>query len=89
MRQRAASYSKNGDAMGQPSWRSSFLGDADANFFCTGCNILEILPHPVLALRPKRVALRGDAGLRSDGVRELIHQRGWSQMKRSKGAKSS
>ena len=25
---------KTGDAMGQPSWRLSFLGDADAKLFC-------------------------------------------------------
>ena len=49
MRQRAASYSKNGDAMGQPSWRSSFLGDADANFFCTGCKILDVSRTPFCA----------------------------------------
>ncbi len=48
MRQWAASYSENGDAMGRPSWRSSFLGDAGTNFFCTGPDVLEILPHPGL-----------------------------------------
>ena len=25
---------KTGDAMGRPSWRSSFLGDPSAKFFC-------------------------------------------------------
>jgi len=25
---------KPGDAMGQPSWRSSFLGDPNAKLFC-------------------------------------------------------
>ena len=48
MRQRAASYSENGDAMGRPSWRSSFLGDAGATFFSTGYDVLEIHPHPGL-----------------------------------------
>ena len=41
MRQRAASSSENGDATGRPSWRSSFLGDADAT-------LLELFPHPGL-----------------------------------------
>jgi hypothetical protein len=35
--------------MGRPSRRSSFLGDADARFFCeteqTGHDALEVLPH--------------------------------------------
>ena len=48
MRQWAASYSANGDAIGQPSCRSLFLRDAGANFFCTGHDVLEILPHPGL-----------------------------------------
>ena len=43
---------KTGDAMGRPNWRSSFLGDAGATFFCkteqTGYDALEILPHPGL-----------------------------------------
>ena len=29
-----ASYPENGDAMGRPSWRSSFLGAPGAEFFC-------------------------------------------------------
>ena len=41
MRQRVASSSENGDATGRPSWRSSFLGDADAM-------LLELFPHPGL-----------------------------------------
>jgi hypothetical protein len=43
---------KTGDAMGRPSWRSLFLGDASASFFCeteqTGRDVLKILPHPGL-----------------------------------------
>jgi hypothetical protein len=46
MRQQATSYSENGDAKGRTSWRSSFLGDPGANFFCTAHDLLEILPHP-------------------------------------------
>jgi len=34
--------------MGRPSWRSSFLGDADAKF-------LEIFPHPGLRFAPTGV----------------------------------
>jgi len=45
MRQRAASYSQNQDALARPSWRSSFLGDASANFFWTAHDVLKILPH--------------------------------------------
>ena len=52
MKQWAASYSANGDAMGRPSCPSSFLGDAGANFFCTGYDVLEILPHPRLRFTP-------------------------------------
>ncbi len=74
MRQWAASYSENGDAMGRPSWRSSFLGDAGTNFFCTGPDVLEILPHPGLRFAPKRVTLRATQGFAPTGVRELIHQ---------------
>jgi hypothetical protein len=48
MRQSAASYSANGDAMGRPSCRSSFLRDAGANFFGAGHDVLEILPYPGL-----------------------------------------
>jgi hypothetical protein len=48
MRQQAASYYENGDAMDRPSWRLSFLGDPGANFFCTTPDVLEILPHPGL-----------------------------------------
>jgi hypothetical protein len=48
MKHLAASYSENGDAIGRPRWRSSFLGAAGANFFCTGHDVLEILPHPGL-----------------------------------------
>ena len=48
MRQQAASYYENGDARGRPSWRSSFLGDPGANFFCTTHDVSEILPHPSL-----------------------------------------
>jgi len=43
---------KTGNAMGQPSWRLSFLGDAEAKLFCgseqTRRDELEILPHPGL-----------------------------------------
>jgi hypothetical protein len=39
MRQWAVNYSENGDAMGRPSWRSSFLGDPGANFFRSGHDV--------------------------------------------------
>ena len=65
---------KTGDAMGRPNWRSSFLGDAGATFFCkteqTGYDALEI-PAPRSALRPKRIALRAPQGFAPDLVREL------------------
>ncbi len=48
MRQPAESYCENGDAMGRPSWRSWSLGGAGAKFFCTGHDVLEILPDPGL-----------------------------------------
>ena len=48
MRQPAASYSENGDAMRRASWRSLFLGQASANFFRTAHDVLKILPHPGL-----------------------------------------
>jgi hypothetical protein len=64
---------KTEDAMGRPSRRSSFLGDADARFFCgteqTGYAALEILPH-----RGLRFALGAPQGFTPTGVRELIHQ---------------
>jgi hypothetical protein len=49
MRAMGASYSANGDAMGRPSWRSSFLRDAGANFFRAGHDVLEISRTPVCA----------------------------------------
>ena len=43
---------KTGDAMGRPSWRSLFLGDASASFFCeteqTGHDVWKMFPHPGL-----------------------------------------
>jgi hypothetical protein len=61
---------KTGDAMGRPSWRSLFLGDASASFFCeteqTGRDVLKIFPHPGL-----RVALRAPQGFAPTGVREM------------------
>lgn len=73
MRQWAASYSANRDAIGLPSWRSSFLGDAGANFFCTGHDVLEILPPPQSALRPKRVTLWATQGFAPTGVEGADH----------------
>jgi hypothetical protein len=71
---------KTGDATGQPSWRLSFLGDADAKLFCgseqTRRDESEILPHPGSALRPKRVALRAPQGFAPTWVREVIDQGG-------------
>ena len=65
---------KTEDVMVRPSRRSSFLGDADARFFCgteqTGHTALEILLH-----RGLRVALRAPQGFTPTGVRELIHQK--------------
>jgi hypothetical protein len=64
---------QNRGAMVRPSRRSSFLGGADARFFCgteqTGHAALEILPH-----RGLRFALRAPQGFTPTGVRELIHQ---------------
>ena len=61
---------KTGDAMGQPSWRLSFLGDADAKLFCgseqTRRDESEILPHPGLRFALNASPFVGDAGLRSD-----------------------
>src|ERR1700734_3081120 len=73
MRQWAASYSANRDAIGRPSWRSSFLGDAGASFFCTGHDVLEILPPPQSALRPKRVTLWATQGFAPTGVAGADH----------------
>jgi len=73
MRQRAASYSQNQDALARPSWRSSFLGDASANFFWTAHDVLKILPHSGLRFA-LRVTLRATQGFAPTGVRELIHQ---------------
>src|ERR1700732_193872 len=73
MRQWAASYSANRDAIGLPSWRSSFLGDAGANFFCTGHDVLERLPPPRSALRPKRVTLWATQGFAPTGVAGADH----------------
>ena len=73
MRQWAASYSANRDAIGLPSWRSSFLGDAGANFFCTGHDVLEMLPPPQSALRPKRVTLWATQGFAPTGVAGANH----------------
>ena len=69
----AASYSENGDAMDQPIWRSSFLRDAGANFFCTGHDVLEMLPPPQSALRPKRVTLWATQGFAPTGVAGANH----------------
>src|ERR1700723_1557021 len=74
MRQWAASYSANRDAMGRPSWRSSFLGDAGANFFCTGHDVLEILPPPQSALRPERVTPWATQGFAPTGMAGANHQ---------------
>ena len=73
MRQWAASYSANRDAIGLPSWRSSFLGDAGANFFCTGHDVLEMLPPPQSALRPKRVTLWATQGFAPTGAAGADH----------------
>src|ERR1700693_5063860 len=73
MRQWAASYSANRDAIGRPSWRSSFLGDAGPNFFCTGHDILEILPPPQSALRPNRVTPLATQGFAPPGVPGADH----------------
>ena len=45
---------KTGDAMGRPSWRSSFLGDPGTSFFCTGNDILEIAPAPPVGAKARR-----------------------------------
>ena len=83
---------KPGDAMGQPSWRSSFLGDPNAKLFCgiepTRQHELEILPHQGLrfALNASPFGRRR-ASLRPGAERGFTRR--WGQMKRSKGAKSS
>src|SRR5215472_6864483 len=62
-----------GDATGRPSWRSLFLGDASASFFCeteqTGRDVLKIFPHPglrfALSASPygrRRASLRPECG---------------------------
>jgi hypothetical protein len=43
------------------------LGDAGAHFFCTGHDVLEILPPPQSALRPKRVTLWATQGFAPTG----------------------
>ena len=64
---------KTGDAMGRPSWRSLFLGDAVATFFCeteqTGRDVLKSFPHPglrvALSASPygrRRATLRPECG---------------------------
>src|ERR1700735_74158 len=73
MRQWAASYSANRDAIGRPSWRSSFLGDAGASFFCADDEVVEILPPPESALRPKRVALWATQCFAPTGVAGADH----------------
>ena len=64
---------KTGDAMGRPSWRSLFLGDTVATFFCeteqTGRDVLKSFPHPglrfALSASPygrRRATLRPECG---------------------------